>query len=268
MHSITPFVRRHALVLFFGLAYALSWSLSLLNPHELLPIGPLIAALLVLPFSNGRAGVRDFLSRIVRWRVGLGWYLLVLGLPVALTGAALGANILLGAPAPMWGHVPPLAELPATALFILIAIGLGEEPAWRGFALPRLAAGRSVLAGSLLLFVLHALWHLPLFGLEYDLQNGVPWLLMLLGGTIFSTWVYYRTNGNLLLPILFHTSVNVSAKYLFLALFSGADMLRGWWLLGGLWFLTGCALLLIAGRELGRSPALQADATVVQPLAA
>jgi membrane protease YdiL (CAAX protease family) len=163
----------------------------------------------------------------------------------------------------MWYRVPPLAELPGTLLFILIAIGLGEEPAWRGFALPRLSTGRSALAGCLLLFVLHAVWHLPLFGLEYDLQNGLPWLLMLLGGTIFSTWMYYRTSGNLLLPVLFHTSVNVGAKYLFNPLFSGADALRLWWLVAGLWLLVGCALVVAHGRELGRGPARPAEVTRV-----
>jgi membrane protease YdiL (CAAX protease family) len=251
------------LVIFFSLAYALSWSISLLEPHSLLPLGPLLAALLVLPFAAGRAGVKDFLSRIVRWRVGLRWYMLALGLPLALFAAAFGLNVLLGADAPMWYRVPPLAELPGLLLFILIAIGLGEEPAWRGFALPRLSAGRSALAGGLLLFALHAVWHLPLFGLEYDLQNGVPWLLMLMGGTIFSTWMYYRTDGNLLLPVLFHTSVNIGAKYLFNPLFGGADMLRLWWLIGGVWLLVGCALVVTYGRELGRAPARPAEATRV-----
>jgi membrane protease YdiL (CAAX protease family) len=269
MYSIASFIRRHALLVFFSLAYALSWSISLIEPHAILPLGPLLAALLVLPFTDGWAGVKVFLSRIVRWRVGLRWYAISLGLPVALFAAAIGLNVLLGAGAPMWYRVPPLAELPGTLLFILIAIGLGEEPAWRGFALPRLSAGRSVLAGSLMLFVLHAVWHLPLFGLEYDLQNGLPWLLMLLGGTFFSTWMYYRTSGNLLLPVLFHTSVNVGAQYLFNPLFEGADALRLWWLVGGLWLLVGCALVVANGRELGRTPARPAEATpVAQTLAA
>ena len=268
MYSITSFVTRHALVIFFALAYALSWSISLFEAHSILPLGPLLAALLVLPFAAGRAGVKDFLGRIVRWRVGLRWYLLVLGLPVALFAAAIGLNVLLGADAPMWYRVQPLAELPGTLLFILIAIGLGEEPAWRGFALPRLSAGRSALAGSLLLFALHAVWHLPLFGLEYDFQNGLPWLLMLLGGTIFSTWLYYRTDGNLLLPILFHTSVNVGAKYLFNPLFSGVDALRLWWLVAALWLLVAGVILVTAGRELGRVAAQPAQPSrVAQALA-
>jgi uncharacterized protein len=263
MYPITSFIKRHALVAFFALAYALSWSIWLFEAHGILPFGPLLAALLVLPFVGGWAGVKDFLRRIVQWRVGSRWYLLVLGLPVAIRAVAVGLNMVLGAAAPVWERVPPLSELPVQFLVIALLIGLGEEPAWRGFALPRLSAGRSALAGSLLLFALHAIWHLPLFGLEYGFQNGLPWLLMLLGGTITSTWLINRTNGNLLLPLLLHTSVNVSARYLFNGLFDGADTLRLWWLVAALWLLVAGAVLVITGRELGRLPERPAEATRV-----
>src|SRR4051812_49361950 len=112
MYPITLFVKRHALVTFFALAYALSWSISLFEAHSILPFGPLLAALLVLPFVGGWAGVKDFLRRIVQWRVSPRWYLLVLGQPVAIVAVAVGLNMLLGATAPMWEHVPPLSELP------------------------------------------------------------------------------------------------------------------------------------------------------------
>jgi hypothetical protein len=65
------------------------------------------------------------------------------------------------------------------------------------------------------LAILHIIWHLPLFGLEFDSPNILPWALGLLGFTIITTWIYTRAQGNLLLPALFHTSVNVASKYLF-----------------------------------------------------
>jgi membrane protease YdiL (CAAX protease family) len=241
-----------ATVAFFALAYALSWAPSVWEAHSILPLGPLFAALVMLAVTGGWASVRHFLQRIVRWRVKPHWYLLVLGLPVALTAIAVWSNVLFGAAAPSWERVPPLAALPGMFLFIMLFIGLGEEPAWRGYALPRLTAGRSALSGSLLLGVLHAVWHLPLFGLEYDLQNAPPWLVSLLGFTIVSTWLVNRTGGSLLLPVLFHTSVNVTAKYLFIPLFDGTDTLRLWWLVGGLWALVALGVVAIYGRDLGR----------------
>src|SRR5215213_4037867 len=126
MYPITSFIKRHALVTFFTLAYALSWSVWLFEAHSILPFGPLLAALLVLPFVGGWAGLKDFLRRIVQWRVSPRWYLL--GLPAAVLAVAVGLNILLGATAPIWERVPPLSELPMMFLVLALMIGLGEEP--------------------------------------------------------------------------------------------------------------------------------------------
>src|SRR5215213_788049 len=224
MNTITSVIKRHPLVTFFVLAYALSWWPALLTPHGILPLGPLLAVLIVLPFVGGWSAVVDFLRRIAQWRVGLPWYALVLLLPVAVTSTAVGLNLFLGARILSTNHMPSLADLPMTLVFILL-IGLGEEPAWRGFALPRLMAGRTALAGSLLLGVLHTIWHLPLFGLEYDWQNGLPWAIGVLSFAVVTTWVYNRTHGSLLLPLLMHVSVNLASRYLFNPLFSGADLL-------------------------------------------
>jgi membrane protease YdiL (CAAX protease family) len=250
-HSAPASSVRLETIAFFGLAFALSWAPSALEAHSLLPLGPLFAALILLAVTGGWASVRSFLQRIVQWRVMPHWYLLVLGLPVALTVIAVWLNVLFGAAAPSWERVPPLADLPGRFVLILLLIGLGEEPAWRGYALPRLSVGRSALAGSLLLGVLHAVWHLPLFGLEYDVQNGVPWFGTLMAFTIVSTWLYHRTGGNLLLPVLFHTSVNVTARYLFIPPFDGADALRLWWVLAALWGLVALGVIAMAGRDLG-----------------
>ena len=135
MNNIKSFSQRFSLPIFFMLAYALSWFPSLFEAHSLLPLGPLFAALIVLSFL-GWSNVKDFLRHIVQWRVGAAWYALVLLLPVIGTSLAVGINLLLGTNAPTWERIPPLSDLPGTFIFILLFIGLGEELAWRGFALP------------------------------------------------------------------------------------------------------------------------------------
>lgn len=244
MQGILQHIRRHQLSAFFLLAYGLSWWPTLFEPHGILPLGPLVAAFLVLAAVGRWSTVRDFARRIFSWRVGLAWYALVLGLPPVIALAAAGLNPFWGAAPPAFDRVPPLADLPSTFLFILLFIGVGEEPAWRGFALPRLAQGRSLLTASLLLAVLHGIWHLPLFGLEYTRENVAPWMLALAAYSVITAWQYARTDGNLLLPALFHASVNTSAKYLFLPLFAGGDLIQLHWLWAALWW--GAAIVPLA----------------------
>lgn len=246
MSNVRSVFQRFSLPIFFMLAYALSWFPSLFESHSILPIGPLFAALIMLAFF-GWSDVKDFLRRIAQWRVSMGWYAMVLLLPVIAISGAVGINLLMGASAPTWERVPPVSDLPATFLFILLFIGVGEEPAWRGFALPRLMNGRNALVASAYLAVLHVIWHLPLFGLEFDSTNILPWALGLFAFTIITTWMYNRTQGNLLLPTLFHTAVNVSAKYLFNTLFTGTDLIHLWWLWAGLWWTVALAILAVNG---------------------
>ena len=76
MNNIRSFVQRFSLPIFFVMAYALSWMPSLFEAHSLFPLGPLFAALIVLAFF-GWSDVKDFLRRIVQWRVSIGWYAMV-----------------------------------------------------------------------------------------------------------------------------------------------------------------------------------------------
>jgi membrane protease YdiL (CAAX protease family) len=257
---VSPWIKRHPLVAFFALAYALSWwpwiwtALDPTAPSTILPPGPLIAALVVLAVIGGWAAIRQFLKRIVQWRAGLRWYAVVLLLPPAITLGAVALNLALGAE--MAPRFPGWTDLAGRFVFILLFIGLGEEPAWRGFALPRLLAGRSALAASLALGILHAIWHLPLLGIEYDATNIVPWMIGVLSFAILVTWIYLHTEGSLLLPMLFHSSVNVSA--IAFGWFSGDDLLRLWWLFGALWALAAGIVVVRYGPALTR----RADATI------
>src|SRR5437762_14088214 len=83
------FLKQHRLVAFFVLAFALSWYpwiLALLRgrtsgPN---PLGPLVAAIIVTAIVHGRSGLREFLGRLVRWRVGAKWYAITFATPVVV----------------------------------------------------------------------------------------------------------------------------------------------------------------------------------------
>ncbi len=229
--SRSPYSARtyNPLPAFFGLSFGITWGIAALfwvfpkplqaifgpisqaNPLFWLAVcAPNIAAIAVTARLEGWLGVRRLLWSLVRWRVGLGWYALVLALVPAL--GALGA-LLSGAVS--LADARQGLMLPSMILsHVLSDPGpYGEELGWRGFALPRLLAGRSALAASLILGAVWGVWHLPAFLISGTPQSNaaLAFPMFLLGAIVISVleaWVYVNTRSVLLCALL-HSTVNL-----------------------------------------------------------
>src|SRR3954469_10316183 len=238
-------IARHELIVFFALAYLFSWypwiiALAQGRTSGPNPLGPFVAALLVAGTAGGKAGLRDLLGRIVRVRFSPRWYGVVLGLPVLICLLALAVMALFGKVPALPGS-SALRELPDRFIFIFLFIGLGEEPGWRGFALPRLQRRHSPLIASLILAPIWALWHLPLMGNEFPSAVIPAFLISLLGGTLIQTWLFNRTKGSVFAQMLFHATVNTVGAGLVFPLFKGAAFVTFWYVYALLWLAVGLA---------------------------
>lgn len=254
-------IRRRPLTAFFTLAYAFSWLLwtpyvlsrggvGLLDLHfprllgddelvGLMPgayLGPLGAAFLVTARTEGRAGLRHWGSRLTRWRVGARWW----GFGLFVVPAALIAATFLIPGAASGAHRPPVVALLVYLPLLLIQVlttGLAEEPGWRDFALPRLQRRLGPLTGTVVLGLLWAGWHLPLFLTGWALGRGLADLAQFAAiGVLLSiviTWVFNRTGQSLPLAALVHVSNNNALSVLWPAIFPD---------LGGHWILTASVI--------------------------
>ncbi len=164
--------------------------------------------------TGGKAEVRHLLRRLVLWRVGWQWYLFALiGVPSIFV---LGFLPLPRAVAAL--RVPsPQFVLVFLLLLVLESVtsGLGEEPGWRGFALPHLQQ-HGPLLGTLILGLLWGGWHLPLFLTTWaivapNLLTICEFVLGVMSFAIMFTWVFNHTRGSLLVAILFHASTDAFA---------------------------------------------------------
>jgi membrane protease YdiL (CAAX protease family) len=196
--------------------------------------GPFLAALIMTGLYDGRAGIRGLFKRLLKWRVGVQWYLFVLFWPPLLSLAKTAIAMLLGSGAPDFSQPPfvRLSPLPPELLkslpflvflpFLffqqtLIGSSMGEEIGWRGYALPRLQTIQGNLRGSILLGILWGIWHLPLWMTKGNAMQGkiLLWpLLELIATSVLFTWVYNNTKGSLLLALLFHTSIAMTSLFL------------------------------------------------------
>ncbi len=227
--SLTPSQRQRELVAYFVLAYAISWVIEIpialsaqdiissevaREVHYLASFGPFLAAVIVASFAEGWPGVRMLFGGLTKWRVGLGYALFAIGLPLALFAFAVVVSRVTQGAWPDLGmlgeadYLPRLGVLPVLGLWLL-TFGLGEELGWRGFALPRLQARRSAYSAALTLGVLWALWHAPAFFYrDTYMAMGllvVPMVLVsVTSASVVITWLYNGTRGSLLMVVLFH----------------------------------------------------------------
>jgi membrane protease YdiL (CAAX protease family) len=221
-------VNDHPVATFVLFAYALSWAVWIptsLGSGGLATagtvvgsFGPAVAAAVVLWLDGG--SVREWVRRIVRWRVAPRWYLLALVLPLIVVALASVGIAFLG------GDVDPStlggrgSMVLASYLIVALVGGGNEEPGWRGFALPRLQERYAPVAATLLLGVVWAFWHLPLLPVDTAALHGLAWLLEegplvvlrvlnIVGFAFLLTWIYNRT-GSVLLALLLHAGINTA----------------------------------------------------------
>jgi uncharacterized protein len=262
MSSIATWTRRHRLAAFFALTFLLSWwswpfyALGL-APTAFFPCGPLVAALVVIGVAEGRAGYRELGARMIRWRVGWTWWLMAVGTPLAVLAVAVAANVALwDAPAPVLaGMAWTQLALGAALRFVNPLDGpLGEEPGWRGYALPQLQARRSPLVSAVVLGTVVALWHLPLVAEGRLPAVGIPITFAI---TIVYVWLFNRTGGSVLMAMVFHITQG-TVSYSALG-FAGADAARMDGLVGGLWFALALGVIVL-DRQAWRAAPVEAVA--------
>jgi len=242
-------IKSHPLLSYFVLAFAISWGAILIavglgpggfsaTPQQLqmavpyavpvMVLGPGVAGMLLTGLIDGRAGLREFRSRLLKWRVGARWWAVAL-----LTAPLSMALVLLALSLSSPEFLPGILASDDKAALVLMGIagglmaGIFEELGWTGFAVPRMRLRYSVLATGLIVGVLWAAWHL----LQSYWASGVTsgelslslWLADAVVGTlvgqlvayrVLMVWVYEHTQS-LLLAMLMHASLAAFTFILF-----------------------------------------------------
>jgi membrane protease YdiL (CAAX protease family) len=257
MSAIAAWTRQYRLIAFFGLTLVLSWwswpfYAVGIAPTPFFAWGPLIAALVVIGLTEGRAGYRDLLSRLTRWRVGWSWWVVALATPLVVLAVAATANVT------FWdAPVPDLASMAWADIGLLFALRfvnpldgpLGEEPGLRGYALPQLQRRWSALRSGCILGAFAALWHLPIV-----VVGELPPIAIVVtfAITLVYVWLFNHTGGSVLMVLVFHVAQG-TVSYAALG-FTGADADRMDWLTGALWCVLAIGLVALDRRAWRTAP--------------
>jgi membrane protease YdiL (CAAX protease family) len=213
-------------VAFFAITYLVTWGCfvagSLMGASGVTlavillgSFAPSVVAVVLTGRLEGRSGVRALLRRLLQWRVGLRWYVFALAF-MAVVKLLVAVIYRVGnGDWPQFGDQAWYAIVAAILPIAIVGGPLGEEVGWRGFALPRLSERWGLAPASLLLGVVWACWHLPLFFLphleKYTDQHGQSfptYFLQVVALSVALAWLMGNTGGSLLLAVLMHSAIN------------------------------------------------------------
>ncbi|WP_259016668.1 CPBP family intramembrane glutamic endopeptidase [Emticicia fluvialis] len=234
------------LLAYFTLAYLISWliwfplyshvwgitGLPVLPYHHALGgLGPMTASFITTAIFGKPNGTKLLLVQMFQTKPVV-YMLIGLFSPFVLAVAAAVINYwAAGTPLQLAGLfvAKEYPELGFAGFFFynLLFFGFGEEVGWRGFALPRLQSRFNALSASLILTVLWAAWHLPLFFYRpgytgMDAAGIFGWVFSLLTGSILLSWLYNSSKGSLLACAIFHATVDIA----FLADFADKNIIN------------------------------------------
>ena len=278
MAILKRFVARYPLSTYFGLTFAISWGgfVAVVGPRgfpgtatqfdALMPLvvsamlaGPSVSGILLTGLLSGKTGLRQLFSRLLKWRVGLLWYVAAIA-PAPVLAAAVLFSLSLPSPA--------LTQGTAAVLISGIVAGLTtvfEEVGWTGFAVPRLRTRYGAFVTAINVGVVWGTWHLlqtlwvggayagelplALFVSLYFVSG----VAQLTAYRVLMVWVYDRTDS-LLVATLMHGSLTASTIFLFAPAATGARFLAYMWVLAAALWIVVAAVALAQSGQVSRQP--------------
>ncbi|MFW5714383.1 MAG: CPBP family intramembrane glutamic endopeptidase, partial [Brevefilum sp.] len=223
--------------------------------------GPSLACLAAIGLQSGMQGLKKVWGQLTHFRVQWFWYPFSLAAPPLLMLTAIEIHTLLGGTGLVFNDPAEIYWMVPVFFMVLIFSVLGEEIGWRGFALPWLQKRFNALRSSLILGLIWAIWHLPLFWLPGDFHQQLPgiwFLLQTVSITISYTWVYNATRGSLWIILLLHAASNTAFGVLpFLPEMTGGSLRPAWILVLLLVLASGLVVLINGPKTLSRQPSDQ-----------
>jgi membrane protease YdiL (CAAX protease family) len=166
MKIIKTIISSHPVLTYYTLVFTISWGgiLAVVGPAGILCAkydpraltqfvfvaalaGPSVAGVLMTGLVDGWAGLREILSRLGNWRVGVRWYVVAL-----LTAPLLTTAILFVLSLTSQAFLPTLLTTKEPSAVVLTGVVLGlvvcflEELGWTGFAVPTLRKRHGIFA--------------------------------------------------------------------------------------------------------------------------
>lgn len=216
-------------IIFLSFTFALTWScwwfLAYLTHTGVIEFGqsysfilfvlggsaPTIGAYFAVMKTKEVGDLKEFNSRLFKFRVEYQWHFIALLFPVIIgvMGILIGYlynNNFFNEQSfqPFYIFIP--------AFLSAIFFGGIEEFGWRGVLLPELLKKHGYIFSTVTVGIIWGVWHLPLFYIlgttQYEMFFPI-FLFLSIGLSAIFTWLYVKTNS-IFLCVIFHASFNAT----------------------------------------------------------
>jgi uncharacterized protein len=227
MSKITGFDQKK-LIYFFIITFAFSWliwgigvilssftdinlPLWIVFPIVIIgAFGPLVGSVWLTYKSGGKEAVISFLKKGLKVKEvpGLIWLAMFLIPITAMLVAILFVRLKYGV-----GGVSFTGMLILPFYVVIMYLGgpLQEEYGWRGYALDRMQKKWNALVSSIILGIIWASWHIPLFffeGAPQENMNMGLFYISVVSISIMMTWLHNNSNSNIFVALTYHSIGN------------------------------------------------------------
>ncbi len=216
------------IVKFYLIAFIFSWVIwcvgifsDIKNPYLIISIGGLgpVVALLVYYVNFYQKDKRlDYIKRLLKYKqIPIYIWLFTLFFPFIiilvsiLLDKGLHFSLRIDETFIQKGWIYPI--------FLVVFGPIPEEMAWRGIAFHELIK-KGYIKTQLIVALLWAIWHLPLFFIENSYQANLGiftfgfWMFFInvISISFLTGWIYVKSNKSILLVIIFHYLINLTGE--------------------------------------------------------
>jgi membrane protease YdiL (CAAX protease family) len=223
------------------------WSIIGFSMTVIGAFGPAVGAFFSLRTIKGKGSIKRFLKSFLSLNFGLRTWLAIF--------LILGITSFIAWIVPeLFGEerLPPFSSniflFFPILLFMTFFGGGQEELGWRGYIMPYLEKRFGLLIGSLILGIIWAIWHIPMWLVPGSGQIDVPFpgfMIMTIGYSFIFSWIIEASGNRLLSGLFIHGAGNT-----FVALFPNIIPNNGWaqprhWIYCILIFFIGLIIVII-----------------------
>ncbi len=214
-------------------------------PRILIVFSPAVSAIIISSSINGKEGVLNLISLLKPKKKQL-WLIFILpfaGLIITIISfVSIGYNV--GVFYKIIREHFGLLLLHFILQFALV--GIGEEIGWRGWLLPQLTKLKSLWLSTLIVFLVWALWHFPVFLINVKIT--AAHLIMLYSLSVLFSFLLYKVKENIFIIAAVHASVNFPLFFLEnsgIQILNKASFLNAWLIISFIYLILSFVVIVM-----------------------